>query len=125
MRSTPSVRRMWASPIPFRRDRKSDPARWQVTQVHLAVDVANAPLDAEQVERYVSRSRTQAVYEAAKSEVEQLMRAIHGGDASSSRLRWTGASSTRTTGTTRSIPSTTWSRSAIATSSRRRSRSGR
>ncbi len=72
---------MWASPIPFRRDRKSDPARWQVSQVHLAVDVANAPLEAEQVSRYVSRSRTLAVYEAAKSEVDQLMRAIHGGDA--------------------------------------------
>ncbi len=49
--------------------------------MHLAVDVANAPLEAEQAARYVSRSRTQAVYEAAKSEVEQLMRAIHGPEA--------------------------------------------
>ncbi len=72
------MRRMWASPIPFRRERKHEAARWQVSQVHLAVDVANAPLDAEQATRYVSRSRTQAVYEAAKSEVEKLMRAIHG-----------------------------------------------
>jgi hypothetical protein len=72
------IRRMWARPIPFRRDRKTDAARWQVSQVHLAVDVANAPLEAEQVGHYVSRSRTQAVYEAAKSELEQLMRAIHG-----------------------------------------------
>ncbi len=53
-------------------------ARWQVSQVHLAVDVANAPLALEQASRYVSRSRSRAVYEAAKSEVEQLMRAIHG-----------------------------------------------
>jgi hypothetical protein len=75
------IRRMWARPIPLRRERKQDTARWQVSQVHLAIDVANAPLENEQVTRYVSRSRTQAVYEAAKSEVEQLMRAIHGPEA--------------------------------------------
>ncbi len=76
------IRRMWASPIPFRRTGgKTDASRWQVSPVHLAVDVANAPLEAEQASRYVSRSRTQAIYEAAKSEVEQLMRTIHGGDA--------------------------------------------
>ena len=79
------VRRMWASPIPFRRTGgKLDSARWQVSQVHLAVDVANAPLETEQANRYVSRSRTQAVYEAAKSEVDQLMRAIHGDDGEGS-----------------------------------------
>lgn len=33
------------TPLPARRDQKSnDPARWQVSQIHLAVDVANAPL---------------------------------------------------------------------------------
>ncbi len=76
------IRRMWSRPIPFRRkDGKCEDARWHVSQVHLAVDVANAPLALEQASRYVSRSRSRAVYEAAKTEVEQLMRAIHGGDA--------------------------------------------
>ena len=76
------IRRMWSRPIPFRRkDGTSEDVRWQVSQVHLAVDVANAPLALEQASRYVSRSRFRAVYEAAKTEVEQLMRAIHGGDA--------------------------------------------
>ena len=94
------IRRMWASPIPFhRKGGKSDPARWQVSQVHLAVDVANASLEAEQVNRYVLRSRTQAVYEAAKSEVEQLMRAIHGDDGEGPEpFAMDGANSTRTTG---------------------------
>jgi hypothetical protein len=72
------IRRMWASPVPFRRDRTSGPARWQVSQVHLAVNVTNAPPAAEQTERFVSRSRAQAVYVAAQFEVEQLMRAIRG-----------------------------------------------
>ncbi len=75
------IRRMWARPIFFRQDRKQETARWQVSQVHLVVDVANAPLEAEQATRYVSRSRTQAVYEAAKSEVEKLLRAIYGPEA--------------------------------------------
>jgi hypothetical protein len=48
--------------------------------VHLAVDVANAPLALDQVGRFVSRSRSRAVYEASRAEVEQLMRAIRGGD---------------------------------------------
>ena len=69
--------------IPFRREagKTGDTARWQVSQIHLAVDVANAPLALEQASRYVSRSRSRAIYEAAKSEVEQLMRAIHGPEA--------------------------------------------
>jgi hypothetical protein len=40
--------------------------------------VANAPLDLEQADRFVSRSRSQAVYQAAKAEVEQLMKTIDG-----------------------------------------------
>jgi hypothetical protein len=77
------IRRMWARPIPFRgrRGRTDEAARWQVSQIHLAVDVANAPLALEQANRFVSRSRSRAIYEAAKSEIEQLMRAIHGADA--------------------------------------------
>jgi hypothetical protein len=41
------IRRMWARPIPFRRMREHvrESAHWQVSQVHLAVDVANAPLE--------------------------------------------------------------------------------
>ncbi len=76
------VRRMWARPLPFRhRDRKTeDAARWQVSQIHLAVDVANAPLALEQARRFVSRSRSRAVYEAARSEVERLLRAVDGGE---------------------------------------------
>ena len=74
------VKRMWFRPLPFKRrdGMVDDSARWQVSQIHLAVDVANAPLDLEQADRFVSRSRTQAVYQAAKSEVEQLMRTIAG-----------------------------------------------
>jgi hypothetical protein len=81
------VRRMWARPLPFRRAApKAETARWQVSQVHLAVDVANAPLELEQLSRFVSRSRTQAVYEAAQAEVEQLLRVVDGDDASSAPL---------------------------------------
>jgi hypothetical protein len=80
------VRRMWARPLPFRR-RKARPgetaaegARWQVSQVHLAVDVAHAPLIAKQAEaeHYVSRSRKQAVYHAARAEMEQLLQVVQG-----------------------------------------------
>src|SRR5262249_4634257 len=57
-----------------------EPARWQVSQLHLAVDVAHAPLELEQVDRYVSRSRSQAIYHAAKVEVEHLLQAIERGE---------------------------------------------
>src|SRR5262249_7584110 len=45
------VRRMWVRQLPFRRDhtgarKAQDAARWQVSQVHIAVDVAHAPLKA-------------------------------------------------------------------------------
>src|SRR5437868_13470487 len=57
------IRRMWACPIPFCRKggksaKMSEAARWQVSQILLAVDVANAPLALEQASRYVSRSRS-------------------------------------------------------------------
>jgi hypothetical protein len=71
------VRRMWIRPLPFRRkEQQTDTARWQVSQVHLAVDVANVPLEVEQLARYVSRSRSRATFEAAKSEVEKLLHAL-------------------------------------------------
>src|SRR5262249_55966533 len=58
------VRRLWG------RER----GRWQVSYAHLAHDVANAPLEREQLDRYVSRSRRQAVYDASKAELERLLR---------------------------------------------------
>jgi hypothetical protein len=36
---------------------------WQVSQAHLCHDVMNAPITLEQLDRYVSRSRTGALYE--------------------------------------------------------------
>jgi hypothetical protein len=60
------VRRMWGTTD------TEGTCRWQVSQVHLAVDVANAPIEADQLSRYVSRSRHQVIYEAARSEVERL-----------------------------------------------------
>ncbi|HEV2457083.1 MAG TPA: hypothetical protein VGS80_01870, partial [Ktedonobacterales bacterium] len=51
---------------------------WQVSQVHLAVDVANAPIEPAQLSRYVSRSRRQAIYEAARRDVERLTRDLYG-----------------------------------------------
>jgi hypothetical protein len=73
------VRRMWARPLPFRRkEQQTDRARWQVSQVHLAVDVASAPLEEEQLARYVSRSRRQAIFHAAQQEMEQFLRSVDG-----------------------------------------------
>jgi hypothetical protein len=57
-----------------------------VSQVHLAVDVAHAPLDQDQLSRYVSRSRTQAVYEVAQAEVAQLLRMVGGEEADAAPL---------------------------------------
>jgi hypothetical protein len=51
-------------------------SRWQVSQVHLAHDVANAPLEQEQLERYVSRSRKQSVFEAARANLTALYREL-------------------------------------------------
>jgi hypothetical protein len=68
------VRRMWAAP-----GRSCDVLHWQVSQVHLAHDVMHAPLELEQLSRYVSRSRTRAIYEAARRDVEALLRDVGGG----------------------------------------------
>jgi hypothetical protein len=62
------VKRMWGKTT----------GTWQVSQVHLAVDVAHAPIEAEQLTRYVSRSRRQAIYEAARRDVERLTRDLYG-----------------------------------------------
>src|SRR5215469_4307891 len=44
--------------------------RWQVSQAHIAHDVMNTTIEAEQLNRYVSRSRTQAIMEAARKDIE-------------------------------------------------------
>jgi hypothetical protein len=46
--------------------------RWQVSYAHLAHDVANAPLETEQLDRYVSRSRRRALYDAVQAETDRL-----------------------------------------------------
>jgi hypothetical protein len=49
--------------------------QWQVSQVHLCHDVTNVPLEPELLARVVSRSRTQAIYEAAQADIERAMHA--------------------------------------------------
>jgi hypothetical protein len=68
------VRRLWQMGKlgRIRRTAHTSAARWQVSQVHLAHDVAHAPLAVEQVDRYVSRSRKQTVYEAARKDLTTL-----------------------------------------------------
>ncbi len=46
---------------------------WQNSQVHLCHDVMNCSIELEQVERYVSRSRTQAIFEAAQAEIAERL----------------------------------------------------
>ncbi len=58
------IRRLWGT----------DVGRWQVSYAHLAHDVANAPLEREQLDRYVSRSRRRAIYEAAHAELRRMLR---------------------------------------------------
>jgi hypothetical protein len=53
---------------------------WQVSQVHLAHDVANAPILADWCDRFVSRSRSQADYEASQAKLDELRRVLHGVD---------------------------------------------
>ncbi len=56
------IRRMWGKTH----------GTWQVSQAHLAHDVMHAAIELEQLSRYVSRSRTQALYEAARQEIAAL-----------------------------------------------------
>jgi hypothetical protein len=65
------VRRMWGK----------TKGHWQVSQVHLAHDVANAPIQEEWRTRFVSRSRSRAVFAAAQAEFAALMRVMRGGEA--------------------------------------------
>ncbi len=61
---------------------------WQVSYAHLAHDVANAPLEREQLDRFVSRSRRQAVYDAAQAEMERMLREARPRDAAGADLDW-------------------------------------
>jgi hypothetical protein len=49
-----------------------------VSRTRLAVDVATAALDTHHSDRFVSRSRSQVVYQAARSDVEQRPRTLQG-----------------------------------------------
>ncbi len=51
-----------------------DVGRWQVSYAHLAHDVANAPIEREQLDRYISRSRRRAIYDAAQAEMRRMLR---------------------------------------------------
>jgi hypothetical protein len=62
------VRRMWGRAK----------GQWQVSQVHLAHDVANAPIQEDWRDRFVSRSRSRAVFAAAQAELASLLRAVQG-----------------------------------------------
>jgi hypothetical protein len=53
------------------------PGRLQVSEIHLAADVANFPLTEEGLNRFVSRSQSKARYEAARNQLDTLMRSLH------------------------------------------------
>ncbi len=72
------IRRLWGR----------EKGTWQVSYAHLAHDVANAPLERQQLDRYVSRSRRQAVYDAAKGEMARLLREARPRDAAGAALEW-------------------------------------
>jgi len=76
------VRRMW----------RREEGRWQVSYTHLAHDVANAPLELAQLDRFVSRSRKRALFDAAQAETERLRRELRAkrgnGDENGEDLDW-------------------------------------
>ncbi len=74
------VRRLWGK----------QRGRWQVSYAHLAHDVANAPLDREQLDRYISRSRRQAVYDAAQAEMARLLCEVRPRDVAGAALEGVG-----------------------------------
>jgi hypothetical protein len=69
------VHRMWRGSL--RHPRKQQ-GRWQVSQVHLAHDVANTSIALEQLDRYVSRSRRQSVFDAAQADLHTLYEVVDG-----------------------------------------------
>jgi hypothetical protein len=69
------VRRMWRGSL--RHPRKQQ-GKWQVSQVHLAHDIANTTIALDQLDRYVSRSRRQSVFEAAQADLQSLYAVVDG-----------------------------------------------
>jgi hypothetical protein len=69
------VRRMWRGSL--RHPRKQQ-GNWQVSQVHLAHDIANTSIALQQLDRYVSRSRRQSVFEAAQADLQTLYAVVDG-----------------------------------------------
>jgi hypothetical protein len=69
------VRRMWRGSL--RHPRKQQ-GKWQVSQIHLAHDIANTTIALEQLDRYVSRSRRQSVFEAAQADLQSLYAVVDG-----------------------------------------------
>jgi hypothetical protein len=72
------VRRLWRlgsfPRLTARQSSRGDAGgHWQVSQAHLAHDVANAPLLLDDLSRYVSRSRSQAIYEPSRQHVDDLL----------------------------------------------------
>ena len=82
------VGRMWrGSRRHPRKQQGGETARWQVSQAHFCHDVANAPICVEQLERYVSRSRQQAVYAAAQADLQKLYAVVDGRAGAAGRGR--------------------------------------
>jgi hypothetical protein len=52
-----------------------------VSQVHLAHDIANTTIALEQLDRYVSRSRRQSMFEAAQADLQSLYAVVDGRDS--------------------------------------------
>jgi hypothetical protein len=74
------VHRMWRGSL---RHPCKQQGRWQVSQVHLAHDIANTTIALEQLDRYVSRSRRQSMFEAAQADLHTLYAVVdkwHGED---------------------------------------------
>jgi hypothetical protein len=68
------VRRLWGKTV------REGAGHWQVSQVHLAHDVANAPIVADWCDRFVSRSRSQVDYEASRVKLDELTHVLTGED---------------------------------------------
>jgi hypothetical protein len=69
------VRRMWRGSL---RHPRRQHGKWRVSQVHLAHDIANTTIALEQLDRYVSRSRRQSVFEAAQADLQSLYAVVDG-----------------------------------------------
>jgi hypothetical protein len=69
------VRRMWQGTL---RHPRKQLGKWRVSQVHLAHDIANTSISLEQLDRYVSRSRRQSVFEAAQADLQSLYAVVDG-----------------------------------------------